>query len=226
MHLSLSLNKKRTLVLLCLFTLFLSAFAFAAEHSPVAEQVVQGQPGEHTENVAKEEHAPSLFEFDWKILVSQTINFFILLLVLKKFLFLPIQQIVEDRQLQLGKIRIEAEENLKKSEELKKEYEKHLAKLEEEGYQIKQEAVRQANEKTKEILEEAKIKAENIVEKGEMDLFLERQTAWAHIREEVVQLTLMAAEKVVERTIDDEMHRELIKKTIDKLEEELPDHPR
>jgi F-type H+-transporting ATPase subunit b len=227
MYLIPPLYRKYFLVFLCLLGLFTSSAIFAEEHSHMtAEQVVNGHISNPSEEQATEAHTPSLFEFDWKILVSQTINFFILLLILRKFLFQPIQKIIEERQLQIGKIRISAEENLAVSEKLKKEYEDHLAKIEEESYQIKQEAIRQAHEKTKEILEEARIKAENIVEKGEMDLFLERQTAWAHIREEVVQLTLMAAEKVVERTIDDQMHRELIKKTIDKLEEELPDHPR
>jgi F0F1-type ATP synthase membrane subunit b/b' len=56
-----------------------------------------------------------------------------------------------------------------------------------------------------------------------MEIFMERQTAWARIREEVVQLTLMAAEKVVEESLDTEMHHRLIQNTIERLEQNLPD---
>jgi F0F1-type ATP synthase membrane subunit b/b' len=39
-----------------------------------------------------------------------------------------------------------------------------------------------------------------------------------------VHLTLIAAEKVVEESLDDEIHRKLIERTIERLEEDLPYH--
>ena len=57
-----------------------------------------------------------------------------------------------------------------------------------------------------------------------MELFNERQAAWMQLREEVVHLTLVAAERVVEQSLNDEIHRRLIKDTIDRLEIELPYH--
>lgn len=167
---------------------------------------------------------PGMFDINIGILVSQTINFFVLLFILRKFLFIPMSNIINERREHLGRIKLAAEQEHNKALEFKEEYEKHLANIEEEIYQIRQKAILEANSKTEEILEEARKKAEEIIEHGELELFIERQTAWARIREEVVQLTLMAAEKVVEESIDDDMHRRMIHDTIERLENNLPDH--
>ena len=53
---------------------------------------------------------------------------------------------------------------------------------------------------------------------------MERQTAWAQIREEVIQLTINATEKVVQESLDDELHRKIIALSIERLAQELPDY--
>ncbi|PKL43585.1 MAG: ATP synthase F0 subunit B [Candidatus Riflebacteria bacterium HGW-Riflebacteria-2] len=187
----------------------IAAEAAAATHAAVA--VGHSEP-------------PGLFDFDLSILISQTINFFVLLFILKKFLFVPLGEVVEERRRQLGRIKIAAEEEHRTALSLKEVYEGHLANIDKEIYEIKQQAILDANKEKDEIIEEARKKADEIIEQGEMEIFMERQTAWARIREEVVQLTLMAAEKVVEESLDNEMHHRLIQNTIERLEHNLPDH--
>lgn len=170
------------------------------------------------------EHAPSLFEFSWTVLISQTINFFVLLYILNHFLFKPLSVVLQKRRESIGKIRILAEEEHRNALAMKELYEKHLANIEQEAYEIKQQAIREANLKKAEILSEAKAKAERIVEDGEMKLFNERQAAWIQLREEVVDLTLFAAERVIKQSLNDEVHHRLIKDTIEQLEQELPYH--
>ncbi len=172
----------------------------------------------------KEAHEPGMFDFDLTILVSQTINFFVLLFLLNRFLFVPIGNIIEERRRNLGHIKMLTDAEHQKALELKQEYEKHIEGIQEELYQIRQKAILEANHRVEEIIEEARKRAEEIIEHGEMEIFMERQTAWARLREEVVQLTLMAAEKVVEESLDDKMHRRLIEATIERLANDLPDH--
>ncbi|MGM0599864.1 MAG: F0F1 ATP synthase subunit B [Candidatus Rifleibacteriota bacterium] len=171
-----------------------------------------------------ESHQPSMFEFSWPVLISQTINFFVLLFILNRFLFTPMGKILEERRESIGRIKLSAEEEHDTALALKEVYEKHLANIEQEAYIIKQQAIKDANLKTTEIILEAREKAERIVEEGEMELFSERQAAWMQLREEVVHLTLTAAERVVEESLDDDIHRKLIERTIERLEEDLPYH--
>lgn len=193
------------------------ATAFAVQPTQVTGKAT-------TLHAEAETHGPSLFEFSWPVLISQTINFFVLLLILKRFLFIPIGQILQERRESIGKVKLSAEEEHNIALALKAVYEEHLSNIEKEAYEIKQAAIHEANLKTAEIVIEAKEKAERIVEEGEMELFNERQAAWMELREEVVHLTLIAAERVVEQSLDDEIHRKLIKDTIDRIEAGLPDH--
>ena len=208
--------KKILLFSLLVLSVLLSSPVNAAEAAETTHAAVVPAAG-HAEH-------PGLFDFDLSILISQTINFFVLLFILKKFLFVPLGEVVEERRRQLGRIRIAAEEEHRTALSLKEVYEGHLANIDQEIYEIKQNAVREANAEKEEIIEEARKKANEIIEQGEMEIFMERQTAWARIREEVVQLTLTAAEKVVEQSLDTEMHHRLIENTIERLEQNLPDH--
>lgn len=167
---------------------------------------------------------PGMFDFDLTILVSQTLNFLLLLYILQRFLFIPIGNIIEERRRNLGRIQNEIEAERQKAGVLKLEYEKQIENVQQELYQIRQKAILLANERVEEIIQEARKKAEEIIEHGEMEIFMERQSAWARIREDVVQLTLMAAEKVVEESLDDDHHRRMIARTIERLENDLPDH--
>ncbi len=229
---------------LCLLLLLLLSFsvlsASEASHAPAAElppaQHTQPadsvhsdtstveQPGQQTASGLEIEHGPGLFDIDLTILASQTINFFVLLFVLKRFLFIPIGNIIEERRRNLNQIKTLAVAEHQKALDYKQEYEKHLDNLEAELYELRQKAILETEGKVAEIIHEARKRAEEIIEHGEMELFMERQSAWARIREEVVQLTLMAAEKVVEESLDDRIHRKLIESTIEKLSNDLPDY--
>ncbi len=229
---------------LCLLLLVLLSFsvlsASEASHAPAAEltpaQHTQPadsvhsvastveQPGQQTASGLEIEHGPGLFDIDLTILASQTINFFVLLFVLKRFLFIPIGNIIEERRRNLNQIKTLTVAEHQKALDYKQEYEKHLDNLEAELYELRQKAILETEGKVAEIIQEARKRAEEIIEHGEMELFMERQSAWARIREEVVQLTLMAAEKVVEESLDDRIHRKLIESTIEKLSNDLPDY--
>ncbi len=211
---------------LILFLVFIAVVAM--ENVAVCSEPIQKDAGKssHISNDIHEtkNHGPGLFDVNPGILISQIINFFVMLFILNKFMFDPIGNILDERRKNLGKIKLDTEKENEKAIELRKKYEAHLEKIEEEAYEIRQKAIKDAQAETLDIIAEAKKKAEQIIEKGEMDLFLERQTAWAHIREEVVRLTMLAAEKVVEESLDDDMHRKLISRTIEKLEKDIPDH--
>ncbi len=234
-------RKAASLCLLLLVLLSVSVLSAAGPHPAPAAELPQAESvqltvpahpettsGEHSEQHAASgleiEHGPGLFDIDLTILVSQTINFFVLLFVLKRFLFIPIGNIIEARRNNLNQIKSLALAEHQKAIDYKQEYEKHLDNLESELYEHRQKAILETEGKVAEIIQEARKRAEEIIEHGEMELFMERQSAWARIREEVVQLTLMTAEKVVEESLDDKLHRKLIESTIEKLSNDLPDY--
>ena len=65
------------------------------------------------------DHKPGLFDVDYGILFSQTLNFLILLFVLKKLLFEKVAVALENRQKEIGKLRLDAEKIHEESVKLK-----------------------------------------------------------------------------------------------------------
>jgi F-type H+-transporting ATPase subunit b len=180
--------------------------------------------GEHatTTSAAPAGHAgPGLFDINIGILVSQTLNFLLLLFILKRFLFTPIRHTLEQREQHIGQRLLDAEKAKKQAEILRLAYEEHIAIVDEETYNLRQKAINEGKAAREEILTQAHEQAAALVVRTKRDLEIEYQKAWAHLRQEMVKLTMHAAERVVEQSLDDNLHRHLIEHTIDELERSI-----
>ena len=70
----------------------------------------------------------------WQILIS-LINLLIIYRILKKFLFKPVQKVMNERQAQVDRIYGDANQSRAQAEQMKQEYEQRLASAREEGYE-------------------------------------------------------------------------------------------
>ncbi len=165
-----------------------------------------------------EGHEPGMFDFDGGILFSQTLNFFLLLYLLNRFLYGPVREVLEARRSEVIRNVEGAEQEKIRSREIREEYERKLAGVEAEAYAIKQKAVSDAQKQAETTILEAKGKAAALAEKCRKEIRIERQMAWAQLRKEVVDLTLLACQKTVETSLDTKLQRELISRTVEKLE--------
>ncbi|MFZ2956092.1 MAG: F0F1 ATP synthase subunit B [Candidatus Ozemobacteraceae bacterium] len=204
-------------ILLCLVLLgsFISAAPVLAGATPESAHVsaeVAPVAGGHAEE------GPGMFDWDKFIILSQLINFFVLLFLLKRFLYVPITAVLEERRRKIAEAIAAAEAENRKGTEYKVEYQKKLGAVEQEAYQIKQQAIGEAQSARDEILAGAKTRSLELVEKAHKDIVIERKKAWVEMREEVVRLSLAVAERVIEKSLDDKEHHELIGKAIEGLE--------
>ena len=119
------------------------------------------------------------FGIDWRLLIAQAINFFILLVLLKKFAYRPILKMLQRRRDEIEKgvkFTKEAGEKLEQIEELKEETLKTanlqaltiINKAEESAKMRKEEIVEEANKKVETIIADAKnVIAEEKAKMGE-----------------------------------------------------------
>lgn len=160
---------------------------------------------------------------EFKPLVSLTYEYFfqlanavVIFLILKHLLFKPVMAIIKERE---NDIAMDVREGKKIKEEgkiFKKEYEEKLGKVEEEGRNIINSAVESAKEKSYMIKDEAKRDAEIIKERARRELEEERIQAMNDMKDEMSDLVILAASKVIEKEIDKQKHQELIDEFIDK----------
>ena len=152
----------------------------------------------------------------WHIAAS-VLNLLILTLILKRFLFKPVQKTLEDRQGQVDRIYREAEDSRAKAEEDKALYSEKLAGAVEEAEGIVRSASQRADRQSDEILAEANRRASETVKRAEEEIEQARKKAMDELKNEVADISVQIAENVVGRELNGEDHRELIDSFIDNL---------
>ncbi len=145
----------------------------------------------------------------WQILIS-LINLLLLFLILKKFLFKPVQKVLKARQEELDAQYAAAEEAEQSAYAHRTEWETKLSGADREANAILQKATETAQYRGDQMIADAKARADGIVRSAEEEARLERQKATADIKREIVDVSGALAEKMLEREINQDDHRALI----------------
>ena len=154
---------------------------------------------------------------DWKLLLAQIVNFVILLFLLKKFLYKPLINLMNNRRQKieegLEKAR-KGEEEFQKIQELR---DKELAKVQKEAEVIIQKAREVGDKKQQEILKEAEEKTKKIIEEAKGRIEIEKEKMLKEVRQDVADLVVTATEKILKEKVDKNKEKEMINEVFNKL---------
>lgn len=154
---------------------------------------------------------------DFKVVAIQLIGFLLLFFLLKKFLFSKVSEILEQRKQDINSTYDKIHQDTLEMEKLKKGYEEHLAKIEDEHREKVAEFVKEGEQIKNKIVEEARTEATKIKDKALKEIEVEKEKTLAILKEEVVNLTILTTSKVVGEILDESKHHNLIKSTIDSI---------
>lgn len=138
----------------------------------------------------------SLTEF-----IFYLINFLILVGALGKFLYKPFLELMDNRKQSIQDALDNAEMTNRRADEKMQNYNKRIARVEEEGREIIREAKQKADKQASEIIEDANRKATDILLKAEQSIEREKEKAMEEMRQEIANLAILVAEKIVEQEI-------------------------
>ena len=155
----------------------------------------------------------------WQILISLA-NLLILLAVMKRFLFKPVQKVMDARQGQVEKIYADAEQDRNAAASMKQEYEARLATAREEADGLVRNAVQTAQRKGDAIVAEASSQASHLKQKAEEDIAREKKQMLLDVRSEISDIAVSIASKVVEREINKEDHERFVEDFIKNVGEQ------
>ena len=136
----------------------------------------------------------------WSILVSLA-NLLIMFLILKRFLFKPVQKMMAARKQQVDQIYQDAKENRDSAINMKQEYEARLATAREEADGLVRNAVQTAQRKGDAIVAEANSQASHLKQKAEQEIAQEKKQMLQDVRGEISDIAVSIASKVVEREV-------------------------
>lgn len=112
-----------------------------------------------------------------------------------------------------------AEEQKAAAEKMRQELEVQLAEQSRQAREYIDEAIKRGEALQEEIVAKAKQEAEEIRHKAILDINLEKEKAWAELKEGVVQLSFELTEKVLRGSLDKETHERLIKDALENLDD-------
>lgn len=155
----------------------------------------------------------------WQILISLC-NLVILFLILKKFLYKPVKNVVKEREEDLKNKYSQAENCMAQAEKTKKEWDEKMQNVDERSKMIKEEAKKRAESLENTILEQARFEAEMIKKRAVEEAEAERRKAEADIKEEISEVSALMAEKILSREITLNDQRNIIDDVISKIGDE------
>ena len=142
--------------------------------------------------------------------VAQICNLFIQMYLIKRFLFKPVNDMLEKRRaLADAQIR-EAEQAKADADAIKTEYEQNMKEAKEKANEILTTAQKTAALQSEEMLKEATAQAAALKSKAESDIAQEKRKAVNEIKDEIGGIAVEIAGKVIEREISEEDHTKLI----------------
>ena len=142
--------------------------------------------------------------------IAQIINLFIQIYLIKRFLFKPINNILEKRKELADKVIREAKEAKEEADSLKDQYESSLTTAHAEAAQIVSDAQKEAQNKADAVVKEAQQAAADIKARAALDIEQETKKAINEAKDEIGGLAMDIAGKVVEKEINEADHKKLI----------------
>ena len=154
--------------------------------------------------------APDKYTF-----IFVAINLIVLYFFMKKFLFKPVTNFMENRRNTIEQALNAAEQAKAQEAETRKKYEEQIKNIKAESEKLLDEARMKAERQHEEIIANAKKEALAIVQKGHEDVERERAEMLRQIRQQIAVLAISAATKVVQANMDTETNKVMVDKFID-----------
>ncbi|MFQ5989250.1 MAG: F0F1 ATP synthase subunit B [Candidatus Methylomirabilales bacterium] len=182
----------------------------------IACLVLSGLPLVSLAAEAEAEHHPGIINLNLTLLL-QTINFIILAIVLYKFLFKPLASFMEKRAEGIRHSLEEAKQARDEVAQARAEYEESLRTARQEAAALRQRMDREITEERERLIQQSRDEAHRMITQARTEIEQEVRRAKADLRDETVNLSLTAAEQLLQRSLTDEDHRRLAEQYIEEL---------
>ena len=149
------------------------------------------------------------------------LNFLAVFFVAKHFLIGPVMKIIQDRQKEIDDLYSDANAAKANAEAMQSEYQAKLGDAQATSERIVKEAVSRGQAREEEIIRQANVEASAIMDKAAADIALEKKKAINDAKDEISDLALAIAGKVVGRELSAADQSDLVDAFIDGLGDDV-----
>jgi F-type H+-transporting ATPase subunit b len=151
-------------------------------------------------------------------LLFQDLAFLVLMVLLARYLYRPIQNALQTRTERIRAGLKAAEEAKREREAAQRDYEARLQDARQEGQKLLAQVTQAAERLRAELEGKAKEQAEQIIKRARAEIQNERERAVQELRAQVADLAVQVAARVIGENLDARKHQQLIEKTIEEAE--------
>lgn len=162
-----------------------------------------------------------MLEFHWGTIIFQLVAILVLMLIVSKLAMKPMLNMMRKRQDHIENEINSAEQARKDAEASIEEQRKALEVARQEAHDIIENAKKQSDVEAQNIIKAAQERADRTVEQALEDIQNERDKAVATLRDEVADLSVLLASKVLEKEIDEKQHEKEIHQFMKQVGEKL-----
>lgn len=152
-------------------------------------------------------------------IIGTWLNFIILFLVLKHFLFDKVNKVINDRKNDIDTAYKQADDAKENAKKLESEYTAKIGNAKEESAQIISAATKKAQQRSDEIISEARIEAKGISDRAHEEIEREKKIAVNKVKDDITDIAFNAAQAVIEKDLKTEDNEKLIEEFIDNVGE-------
>lgn len=151
-----------------------------------------------------------MLDIDHWNFIWAAINFILLFILLKIFLFKPVGKIMDERTRTIQDDLDAAKKSKEEAEALKKEYEDSISEAKEKAQEIIMKAHEDAESEKAAILKKSQEEADQMISDANKTIENERKRVLAQAQTQIADLAIEAASKIIGENLDDEKNRRLV----------------
>lgn len=156
-------------------------------------------------------------EFNLNLFIWSFINFIALLYILNKFLYKPMLKMLDDRKQTIAESMKLAETTKQEAARAQDDYQAQLVAAKKEAQDIIGKATKMGEEMREDLVKNAKMEADKALKNAQAEIAREKNQAVAALRSEVATLAVLAAGKVVGKSINVDDHEKMVKEFVDEV---------
>lgn len=153
------------------------------------------------------------------VMVAQVVTFLTALVLLRWIAYKPLTAILRQRAEKIRADLDAAEKARTDMEQAKAHYDREMARVRDEAQGLIQQAVREGQQAREDIVKAARQQGEELLKRAEARIDLEKEKALKELRQEVLKLSLMVAEKALGAVVTPDVHRRLTEQVFDQIEQ-------
>ena len=151
-------------------------------------------------------------------IVAQIISFFILLIILRVFLWKRFLKVLDDRRTRIADTLRDIETAKLEAEKNKADYAAVVGKIDEMAKIKIQEASSEGRRLAEEIVENARVEADKMVDNAKESIRQEMVKAKGELKEEIVDLAIKVSEKLIQAELTEKQDKRLVEEFLNEIE--------